>query len=121
MSSPLAGLSYVAHGVEASPGWQDQLHAVRRRTFAADGTSAVETLAGPDHIGHVGTGTAELVAEQGDTLIIRTTATPDTAPLTVVLTVFSPTVGEATVTDGTDWVRAVVAIESLPDAHGHDH
>jgi hypothetical protein len=119
---PLAGLSFVATGCATSPGYAAVLHVVARHAIDERGgvtTTLLAAPAGADGAAPV-TGTAEFIAEQGDALIFRTTMSDGDGPVTVLLTVVSPSAGELFATDGTEWVRAVVAIESLP-AGQHDH
>ena len=118
----LIGLRYIATGCAASPGWQHLVHSVRRRTFDDDGSSTISELASPtgSHGDALYTGDAAFIAEQGDSLIFRTNDTPEGGLITVVLTLSSDKVGELFATDGLEWVRSVVAIESLPEeTHRH--
>ena len=116
--SALDGLVFTAVAIEASPGWAQQLHSVRRRVFGPGDACTTEALVGPE-AGVVSNGTATLITEQGDTLIFQSSVSTFAEPVVVALTIFSPTVGELTVTAGSEWLRAVASLESLP--HGHDH
>lgn len=113
--SPLAGLEYVAYAVEASPGWQALLHVPRRRSFGADGTTRLDIPTASDP---PVTGSAQLIAEQGDTLTILITG--DGPPMTIALTVLSPAAAELTATSGAEWARCIASIVALP-ATDHDH
>ncbi len=116
--SALDGLVFTAVAIEASPGWTKQLHSVRRRVFGPGDACTTEALVGPE-AGVVSSGTATLITEQGDTLIFQTSVSASGGPVVIALTILSPTVGELTVTGGSEWLRAVASLESLP--HGHDH
>ncbi len=116
--SALDGLVFTAVAIETSPGWAKQLHSVRRRVFGPGDACTTEALVGPE-AGVVSSGTATLITEQGDTLIFQTSVSASGGPVVIALTILSPTVGELTVTGGSEWLRAVASLESLP--HGHDH
>lgn len=113
--SPLDGLEYVAFAVEASPAWQHLVHQPRHRRFGpGDATEHVMVGSGAGAV----VGTAQLVAEQGDTLTIL--VSEGEAPMTLVITVLSPTVAEISATSGDNWIRGVASLLALPpDAHGH--
>ncbi len=112
--SELKGLEYIAFAVEASEGWRSMLHEPHHRSFGKGGSTRFEALG----MGRpVVDATAELLAEQGDTLIILV---HDEPAVTLALTVLTPTAGEMTVTSGSEWARCVVALLALPAAH-HDH
>ena len=120
--SPLAGLRFVVTICATSPGNESMLHITARHTFAEDGRFASEVIAGPDgaladlHPQGVG----ELIAEQGESLIFRTTVDGDDRAATTFLTLHSAAAGEVFSTYGDGWVRGVAAIEELPVA-AHDH
>lgn len=113
--SALEGLEYISYAVEASPGWQRVLHEPHHRVYGPGGATRYHHVGSDDPPVE---GTAELIAEQGDTLTILITG--DDPPKTVALTVLSPTVAEMTITRGADWARCVVALIALPDAQ-HEH
>lgn len=118
---PLAGLDYVATCCGASAGWSERLFEVRQRVVENNGQSTVTVLASPTgDVGQAHTGAIELVAEQGDALIMRSEGSIDGAPMTSFLTLHSSSVGELFSTDGSDWVRCSVAVRSLP-AVAHEH
>jgi hypothetical protein len=118
---PLAGLDYVATCCGASSGWSERLFEVRQRVVTGDGQSTVTVLASPSgNVGQTHTGSIELVAEQGDALIMCMEGSVDGVPTTAFLTLHSSSVGELFSTDGTDWVRCSVAVRSLP-AVAHEH
>ena len=122
MSSPLAGLVYTVTFCATSDGYADVLHLTARHAFAGDGTFTTEVVAGPEgalpDIRPVGT--AELVAEQGESLIFRSRVEGEDAVSTTVLTLHTASAGEVFSTSGDEWVRGVAAIESLP-AIAHEH
>ena len=113
--SRLEGLEYLAFAVDASPAWRGTLHEPHHRTFGPGDATRFDVVGGD---APPVDGTAELIAEQGDTLTMVITG--HDAPLTLALTILSPTVGEMTVTSGAEWVRCVVALLGLPESH-HDH
>lgn len=115
---PLAGLSFIATAHSSSPGWASDLYSVRRREVRADGSSIVVDLGGTGAPAPV-TSRVDFIAEQGDALIFEADVVGERRAM-IVLTLHSATVGELFITDGTDWTRASVAIESLP-AIAHDH
>ncbi len=115
----LKGFQFVAFITDTSEGWAHLEHSVRRRTFGSDDSNVVEMIAGPE-AGQTRESAVELIAEQGDTLIFRTDAMPNGDLVTVILTMLSHTAGELTGTDGTNWLRAIVRIEQMPEEH-HDH
>jgi hypothetical protein len=123
MEHPLAGLVYVATICAASDGAAQMLHVSARHSFGADGTVTSALLAGPPGSHHEGPllhGTAQLIAEQGDSLAFQTRSDDDPRTTTVLLTLHSATVGELCATTEGEWVRAIAAIESLPlIAHQH--
>ena len=120
--NPLAGLQYVVTICAASPGNVGMLHVTARHTFSGDGRFASEILAGPaGALPDVrSSGQAELIAEQGESLIFLSTVDGDETSSTVVLTLHSAAAGEVFSTYGGEWVRGVAAIESLP-AVAHEH
>lgn len=113
--SELDGLEYIAYAVETSPGWEPLLHVPRHRTFGLGGATS---YAVPGSDAAPVPGSATLLAEQGDTLVILITG--DDAPMTLALTVLSPTAAELTATSGADWARCAVSLVGLPAA-AHDH
>jgi hypothetical protein len=116
MSHPLAGLAYVAtiHAAEDA----ELMHVTARHEIGADGALRTRILTGPA-AGAEATAAAELVAEQGDTLVLRTTP-PDGATTIVVLTLHSPSTAEIAAVGPRGWVRAAATVEALPDAlHAH--
>jgi hypothetical protein len=118
---PLAGLDYIATCCGASAGWSEHLFEVRHRLVAQDGGSTITVVASSNgNVGQMHTGAIELIAEQGDSLIMRTDGSIDGRPTTSFLTLHSSSVGELFSTDGTDWVRCSVAVRSLP-AVAHEH
>ncbi|MGI9117356.1 MAG: hypothetical protein ACR2JV_06945 [Gaiellales bacterium] len=120
--SPLAGLRYVVTFCATSAGYAGVLHLSARHAFDEDGSFTTEIVAGPNGaLPDVGpTGTAELIAEQGDALIFRSRVEGEGSTSTTVLTLHSASTGEVFSTSGEEWVRGVAAIESLPEiAHGH--
>ncbi len=122
MAHPLAGLAYVATICAASAGAAQMLHVTARHAVTADGAISTELLAGPAGVpdGPAPRGTAELIAEQGESIVFRTRSDDADDFTTVVLTLHSASVGELTATTGDEWVRAVAAIEELPLlAHQH--
>ena len=119
---PLSGLSYVATTCSASAGYAGSLHVVARHSIDIKGRVATTLLASPNGVGDgpVIAGTAEFIAEQGDALIFRTVMSDSDRTVTVILTLQSASAGEIFATDGQDWLRAVAAVESLPEiAHSH--
>jgi hypothetical protein len=120
--SPLAGLRYVVTFRETSAGYADVLYLTARHAFAEDGSFTTEIVGGPNGaLPDVRpTGSAELVAEQGDTLVFRSRAEGEAATATTVLTLHSASAGELFSTSGEEWVRGIVAVEGLP-AVAHDH
>jgi len=122
MAHPLAGLVYVATICATSPGAAPMLHVTARHTVDADGAVTTDLLAGPDGVpdGSAPRGTAELIAEQGESIVFQTRLDGADLATTVVLTLHSASVGELTATTGGEWVRAIAAIEELPLlAHQH--
>jgi hypothetical protein len=122
VSSPLAGLEYVVTFREVSAGYADVLFLTARHAFADDGSFTTEIVGGPDGASadvHP-SGMAELVAEQGDTLVFRSAVDGGGATATTVLTLHSSSAGELFSTTGEEWVRGIVAIEGLP-AIAHEH
>lgn len=118
---PLAGLDYIATCCGASAGWSERLFEVRHRIVAKAGESTITVVASTnDNVGQTQTGAIELIAEQGDALIMRTDGSIDGKATTLFLTLHSSSVGELFSTDGTDWVRCSVAVRSLP-AVAHEH
>ena len=115
----LKGFQFVAFVTDTSEAWAHLEHSVRRRTFGSDDSNVVDLIAGPE-AGTSRESPVELIAEQGDTLIFRTDAMPNGDLVTVILTILSPSAGELTGTDGTNWLRAIVRIEQMPESH-HDH
>jgi hypothetical protein len=113
--SGLDGLEYIAYAVEASPGWEPLLHVPRHRTFGPGDATAYAVAGSDEPEVH---GTARLLAEQGDTLVILVNG--EHAPMTLALTVLSPTAAELTATSSGEWARCVVALIGLP-AGAHDH
>ena len=120
--SPLAGLRYVVTFCATSEGYADVLHLTARHAFAEDGSFSTEIVAGPNGAlpDVAPTGTAELVAEQGDALIFRSRVDGEGSTATTVLTLHSQSTGELFSTSGEEWVRGVAAIEHLP-AIAHEH
>jgi hypothetical protein len=120
--SPLAGLQFVVTICVASPGNAGMLHLTARHTFSGDGRFASEILAGPGGAQPDlrPSGRAELIAEQGESLIFLSTIDGDETSSTVVLTLHSASAGEMFSTYRGEWVRGVAAIESLP-AVAHEH
>lgn len=120
--SPLAGLRFVVTICEASPGNSALLHLTARHAFAEDGTFVSAIIAGPagamPDVRPVGR--AELIAEQGDTIIFRSDVDGDDAPSFVTLTMHSAGTGEVFSSRAGEWVRGVAAIEALP-ALAHEH
>ena len=110
--SQLEGLEYISFCVEASPGWQERVHVPYHRVFGPGASTRFDTP-GNAPVEE----TAELIAEQGDTLTIMITGGE---PVTLALTILSPTAGEMTVTSGANWARTVVSLLGLPAGH-HDH
>ncbi len=97
------------------------LHLTARHAVGDDGSFQSEILGGPGGALDLRPrGTAELIAEQGESLIFRSTVEGADRPSMVVLTLHSPSAGEVFATDGDEWVRGVAAVESLP-AIAHDH
>ena len=122
MSSPLAGLEYIVTFCSASDGYADVLHLTVRHAFADDGSFATEVLGGPGGaLPDVRpAGRAELIAEQGESLIFRSRVAGEGAVATTVLTLHSASAAEVFSTSGEEWVRGVAAIVALP-AIAHDH
>ena len=120
--NPLAGLQYVVTICAASPGNTELLHLTARHTIADDGSFSSEILGGPSGAQPdlQPSGRADLIAEQGESLIFQSTVDGDETPSTVVLTLHSASAGEVFSAYGGEWVRGVAAIESLP-AVAHDH
>lgn len=120
--SPLAGLRYVVTFRETSAGYADVLYLTARHAFAEDGSFTTEIVGGPKGaLPDVRpTGQAELVAEQGDTLVFRSRVQGEDATATTVLTLHSSGAGEIFSTTGDEWVRGIAAIEELP-AIAHEH
>ena len=119
---PLAGLTYVATICSASDGASGMLHVVARHAIDEQGGVHTEILSGPTgaQTAAVPAAQAELLAEQGDSLVFRTRTIDESGTTTVVLTLHSSGVGEVTATTGGEWVRATAAIERLP-ALAHEH
>lgn len=120
--NPLAGLQFVVTICAVSQGNAGLLHLTARHTFSEDGSFSSEIVGGP-----AGaqpdlrpSGRAELIAEQGESLIFQSTVDGDEQSSTVVLTLHSASAGEVFSTYGGEWVRGVAAIESLP-AVAHEH
>ena len=120
--SPLAGLRFVVTICATSSGNAGLLHLTARHAFADDGSFASEILAGPSGAlpDVQPRGRAELIAEQGESLIFRSDVEGSERPSTTVLTLHTASAGEVFSTDGAEWVRGVAAIESLP-ASAHEH
>lgn len=120
--NPLAGLQYVVTFCSTSDGYADVLYLTARHAFAEDGSFTTEIVGGPKGaLPDVRpTGTAELVAEQGEALIFRSRVAGEGATATTVLTLHSASAGELFSTSGEEWVRGIVAIEALP-AVAHEH
>lgn len=120
--SPLAGLRFVVTICATSPGHAGMLHLTARHAFADDGSFTSEILGGPDGADPDlrPRGRADLIAEQGESLIFQSVVDGDDAPSTVVLTLHSAAAGEVFSAYGGEWVRGVAAIESLP-AIAHEH
>jgi hypothetical protein len=115
---PLAGLSYIATAHASSPGWAEDLFSVRRREVRPDGSSTVTDLGGTGAPAPV-TDQVEFIAEQGDALIFEAVAVGERR-VVAVLTLHSASSGELFLTNGSDWVRSSVAVETLP-AIAHEH
>lgn len=122
MNHPLAGLRYVVTFCATSTGYADVLHLTVRHAFADDGGFTTEVVGGPKGaLADVHpAGTAELIAEQGESLIFRSRVDGESGSATTVLTLHTATAGEVFSTSGEEWVRGVAAIEALP-AIAHEH
>lgn len=113
---PLAGLAYTTtiHAAEDPA----LLHVTAEHSVDRSGAFRTRILTGPA-AGTEAAADVELVAEQGDTLVLRSRP-QDGGHTILVFTLHSPTAAEVAGIGPRGWVRAAATVDALP-ASLHEH